>query len=211
LATSELFYDERDDVIRYSASNIREVETLVTATTPMLLTADEFLRVHGDESGIELIDGQIVRLPMPGVEHGEVCAAVTSIIRDFVKKNRLGRVCSNDSFLRIRPDAVRGPDVMFISYQALPADQPTPQGAFTPPVELVVEVRSPSDTVREMTRKAEEYNDAGVRVALVFDPETASVSIYCANEFPMRLDNGDTLTLPDVLPGFAVPVREFFE
>lgn len=41
-----------------------------TATLPPPIgpmTADEFLRLHGDESGIELIDGQIVRLPMPGL------------------------------------------------------------------------------------------------------------------------------------------------
>ncbi|QEL13895.1 Uma2 family endonuclease [Limnoglobus roseus] len=183
----------------------------MSTATQTRMTADEFLQKHVHETGIELVDGQIVRLPMPGIKHGEVCLNVGAILRDYVKRNRLGRVCSNDSFVRIRPDAVRGPDVLFISYLTLPADQPAPKGAISPPLELVAEVRSPFDTVRAMTRKAEEYLDAGVQVALVFDPETSSVSVFRLNEFPLRLDNGDELTLPDVLHGFAVPVRQFFE
>lgn len=183
----------------------------MTTTATALMTADEFLKQHGDESGIELVDGQIVRLPMPGIEHGRVCFKVALKIGGYIDANKLGHVCINDSFVRIRPDAVRGPDVLFMSYQTLPAGQPVPKGAISPPLELVAEVRSPTDTVRAMTRKAEEYLDAGVRVALVFDPEMASVSVFRLNEFPLRLDNGDDLTLPDILPGFAVPVRQFFE
>ena len=79
------------------------------------MTSDEFLSRHVDESGIELVGGQIVNLPMAGVRHGEVCATIAFLIGGYVKANRLGRVCSNDSFLRLRQDAVRGPDVMFIS------------------------------------------------------------------------------------------------
>jgi hypothetical protein len=32
-----------------------------------------------------------------------------------------------------------------------------------------------------------------------------------AEGFARRVTDGDELTLPDVLPGFAVPVRRFFE
>lgn len=189
--------------------------TLPTPNPPPAkpMSADEFLRDHGDDSGIELIDGQIVRLPMPGLEHGEVCANVAILIGAHVKANRLGRVFSNDSFIRVRsnPDAVRGPDVMFIGYRTLAADLPTPKGAFTPPLELVAEVRSPTDSIREMTRKADEYLEAGVRVVLIFDPDTDSVGVFRPDELPQRFHNGDEFTLPDILPGFAVPVAKFFE
>ena len=101
----------------------------MTTATQTAITADEFLRLHGDESGVELVDGQIVRLPMPGAEHGEVCVNISIILGSHVKANRLGRVCSNDTFVRVRPDAVRGPDVLFISYQTLPAAVPTAMSA----------------------------------------------------------------------------------
>ena len=184
-----------------------------TAPQPAPVTADEFLRLHGDESGIELVDGQIVRLPMPGLEHGEVCFKAALIIGGHIVTNKLGRVFTNDSFIRVRsnPDAVRGPDVLFISYQTMPADLPTPKGAYSPPLELAVEVKSPTDTIRGMSRKADEYLEAGVKVVLTFDPDLASATVFRSDEWPQRLHNGDVLTLPDILPRFAVPVAKFFE
>ena len=62
-----------------------------------------------------------------------------------------------------------------------------------------------------MSRKAHTYLDAGVRLVLVLDPEHDSAGIYRPDELPQRMHNGDVLTLPDVLPGFAVPVARFFE
>ena len=92
----------------------------------------------------------------------------------------------------------------------LAKDADVPEGPLEFPPELVVEVRSPSDGVRAMTDKAYEYLEAGVRVAVVFDPPTESVGVFRAGELPQRYSNGDDLKLSDVLPGFAVPVRRFF-
>lgn len=175
------------------------------------MTADDFLRLYGDASGVELVNGQLVRLPMPGLEPGEICLTVGVIVRDFVKRNRLGRVAVNDSFVRISPDSVRGADVIFVSYDTLSADIPTPKGAITPPLELVAEVRSPTDSLNDMATKALEYIAAGVKVVLVIDPDDRFVAVFRANQLPQRFEADQTLTLPDVLPGFAVPVAQFFE
>jgi Uma2 family endonuclease len=184
----------------------------MTATTSApTLTFDEFVRRHGDESGIELVDGQIVRLDMPGGDHGEVCLTAGSMIRDHVKARKLGRVMSNDTFIRTKAERCRGADICYVSYATMPADVPTPKGPLTPPLDLVVEVKSPTDSYREVSEKAFEYLDAGVKLVLVLDPETESAGVYRPNELPQRFHNGDTVTLPDVLPEFAVPVKSFFE
>ena len=184
-----------------------------TATLPPapVVSADDFLRVHGDESGVELIHGVITRLPMPGLQHGEVCGNAYHILREHVKPQKLGRVFTNDSFVRTTPTGVRGADVMFISYATLPASVPTPVGAFTPPLELVVEVRSPSNSVADMTDKANEYLRAGVQVVLILDPQTDPAGVFRLNELPQRFSNGDVVTLPEVSPAFAVPASRFFE
>jgi hypothetical protein len=38
-----------------------------------------------------------------------------------------------------------------------------------------------------------------------------TASVYRADELQRIFDNGDELTIPDVLPGFAVAVRRLFE
>jgi len=185
--------------------------TLPPAAPPALVPADEFLKLHGDESGVELVKGVITRLPMPGLQHGEVCMTAGILIGNFVKQHKLGRVFGNDSFVRTSPTGCRGADVMFISYATLPTTVPTPVGAFTPPLELVVEVRSPSNTITDMTDKANEYLRAGVQVVLVLDPQTDTATICRLNEWPLRFSNGDHVVLPEVSPTFAVPASKFFE
>ena len=90
-----------------------------------LMTAAEFLAQYGNQSGVELVKGRVVRLPMPGGKHGEVYINAGAIIREFVKRLGLGRVMSNDTFIQVEsdPDTFRGADVCFLSYERLPKDQ----------------------------------------------------------------------------------------
>ena len=181
---------------------------------PPLITAEQFLELHGGESGVELVKGRVVRYPMPGFKHGEVCGNAFSILRDFVKSRDLGRLSTNDSFIRTgtKPDTFRGADVCFISFSRMPKEQPSPMGPLMTPPELVIEVRSPTDRTGDIQIKIGEYLNAGVTVVVLFDPSIEMAAIYRqAEAFPQRFSNGDELTLPDVLPGFAVPVRMFFE
>lgn len=159
-----------------------------------------------------MVNGRIARLPRPGALHGEVCVNAGAIIRDFVKRNQLGRAMGNDTFVvtRTNPPGVRGADVLLISYQTLPAHLPTPAGALTPPLELVVEVRSPSDSMADLAAKAAEYLAAGVTVVLLLDPDTDTATVCRPNQPDQMFAANATLTLPDVQPGFAVPVADFF-
>jgi Uma2 family endonuclease len=188
--------------------------TAPAAPSPPLMTAEEFVRLHGHESGVELVKGRLVRTPMPGGKHGEVCLTAGALIREVVKANRLGRVMCNDTFVRVgtNPDTYRGADVCFISYARLPGSEPTPERPLEVAPELVFEVRSPTDRTGDVLLKVAEYLNAGVTVVVVLDPVLEAAAVFRqGDDFPQRMHNGDELTLPDVLPGFAVPVRRFFE
>jgi Uma2 family endonuclease len=181
-------------------------------TQPAILTASEFLRNHGGETCVELVEGRVVRYPMPGGPHGYVCNNASHILTTFVKEHGLGRVFSNDTFTKVKEnlDTLRGPDVAFVSYARLPKG-PIPEGPLPVPPDLVIEVRSPTDRISQLTAKAGEYGEAGVTVVIVLDPATESAAVFRGDELPQRLHNGDELTLPDVLPDFSVPVKRFFE
>jgi Uma2 family endonuclease len=179
---------------------------------PPIMTADEFLKLHGDESGVELVKGRVVRYPMPGAEHGEVCGKANYYLTRYGIEQQTGRVMSNDTFIRVasNPDSFRGADVCFISYQRLPKDQPLPKGPLESAPDLVVEVRSPTDRWGDIQIKVGEYLNAGVSVVIVLDPRTESASVHRQDELHQLLHNGDVLTLPDILPGFSVPVARLF-
>jgi len=184
----------------------------MSTATQTILSEQEFLQLHGGETLVDLVAGQVVRYPMPGGPHGYIVTNAVAILHAFVKSNNLGRVFICDTFVRTKTDPVtlRGADVAYLSYERLPKG-PIPEGPLPVAPELVIEVRSPSDRLSAVAAKVEEYLEAGVRVVVYLDPKYELAAVHQGDEFARRLHNGDELTFPDILPGFAVPVRRFFE
>ncbi len=174
------------------------------------MTADEFLARYGDESAHELVEGELVEVPGTGARKGEICATAAWLIGSFIVTNRLGRVFLNDTFIRIDAETVLGADLIFASHASLPAETPTPVGALAPPLDAVVEVRSPSSSWTTTYKKVGLYLAAGVTAVLVLDPDGMTASVYRASGQVIH-HTGDLLDLADVLPGFTLPVARLFE
>lgn len=175
---------------------------------PVRLSVDEFLDRYQDAPRAELVDGTVQEQPMTFPFHGFVCMRIGLLIGAHVEANDLGRVMSNDSWVRTGPSSVRGGDLLFFSYERLPRGA-MPRGLLPVAPDLVVEVKSPSDTWIEVLTKVVEYLEAGVRVVVVVDPDKPTVSVYRGDDQTVFYP-GDTLSLPDVLPGFAVAVDRLF-
>ncbi|HKB05777.1 MAG TPA: Uma2 family endonuclease [Gemmataceae bacterium] len=182
-----------------------------TAAPGTLLNADEFARRYGGEY-VELVDGVVQELPVPHQTHGKVSNWAAFYLSQHVVAMDAGHVTINDSFVKTQsdPDRVRGADICYFSYERLPKG-PIPQGLLSVAPDLVIEVRSPSDGWNDVFIKVGEYLSVGVRAVVVLDMTTLSASVYRKDEFQQIFDNGDDLTIPDVLPGFTAPVRKFFE
>lgn len=190
-------------------------------TTEKLMTANEFLAKYGHCSGVELVNGRVVwegreadertEIAMPKFRHGVITNRAATILTQFVDAHSLGWVASNDTFVRTADgESVRGADVLYISFARLPKEQPIPEDLTLPP-DLVVEVRSPSETWNTVFAKVVEYLTAGVRVVLVLDASTLTATVYRNDTLQQIFHASDELTIPDVLPGFAVKVSRFFE
>jgi Uma2 family endonuclease len=173
------------------------------------MSVDDFLARHGDRAGVELVKGVVVEYPMPGLNHGKLCIRIGALIYNHVEAHDLGHVMSNDTFVRTGPETVRGGDVCYWSYERLPRG-PVPEGVASAAPDLVVEVKSPSNRWAALFGKVGDYLEAGVRVVVLLDPATATASVYRPDELQQIFHNGDALTLPDVLPGFAVPLERLF-
>lgn len=178
------------------------------------MTAEEFGRKY-DGQRVEYVNGEVKDRPMAGGMHGVVCNWIAFYLTQHIVANALGRVFSNDTFLKTPvkedPGRVYGPDVFFVGYDRLPKDAEVPTGTVTVVPQLVVEVRSPSDTWGYVFGKVGSYLQAGVQVVIVVDFETRTASTYRDTSPPQQIFSAtDELTVPDVLPGFAVPVAALF-
>jgi Uma2 family endonuclease len=97
------------------------------------------------------------------------------------------------------------------SYSKLPAEQKSPEGVLEVPRDLVIEVRSPSDLWTDALGKMHDYLRIGAPIVVILDPKTESASVFRPETRQEIFEKDPTLTIPDVLPGFEVPVARFFE
>ncbi len=184
----------------------------MTTTKRKLLTAEDLLELHSRGIKGELIRGVFCETVSTGIEHGEIAANFAGEIRSFIRPKGLGRVFTSDSGIRLErgPDTVREPDVGFISAVKLPlGTRVTGYSEIVP--DLVVEIVSPSDTVRAMNDRAHMWLRYGVGMVAVTYPDTRTVDIYRQDGTIVTLSEDDTLDGDPVLPGFTLLVREVFE
>jgi Uma2 family endonuclease len=181
-------------------------------TPPILMTAEEYARRPDPGHPEELVRGRIVPLSHPDRRHGQICTHIICLLGRFLEDHDLGHVLSNDSGVITErdPDTVRGADVAYYSYTRLPKG-PLPGNCGPEVPELVVEVRSPSDRWPKVHTKVAEYLNAGVTVVVVLDDESRTAVLYFSDRAALTLKPDDELTVPEILPGFAVAVRRFFE
>lgn len=147
----------------------------------------------------------------PFSAHGYWCGRMSWFLNSFVSSQQLGRVVTNDGGVQTEhdPDTVRGADVAYYSYERVPRG-PLPKG-YWPAPELAVEVRSTDDRWKTLVKKAGEYLEAGVLNVVIVEPEKQTIHVYAPDRETEILTIVQTLTLPESLPGFSVPVREIFE
>ena len=183
-----------------------------TLAVPHLLTAEQFAERPDPGHPEELVKGRIFPRAIPRPRHGQICGRSQRIFGNFADEHDLGHVLCNDSGVITErgPDTVRGADVAFYSYARVPKG-PLPPGYLEIKPELVVEVVSPSDRWPKVLAKVAEYLEAGVSAVIVLDNERASAMVYRDDGTARTLGPDDELSLPDLLPGFSVAVRRFFE
>ena len=183
----------------------------MTYTKTKLLTADDLLRLYGQGVRGELIRGELHETTSTGINHGRTVTKTVIRMGSFIEPRQLGTLVGSDTgiWLERDPDTVREPDIAYISAEKMSLDADIPGYSEVVP-DLVVEVRSPNNSLREVREKALMWLDFGVRLAWVAHPDTRSVDVYSADDQALTLTEDDTLDGGGVLPGFACPVRDIF-
>ena len=179
---------------------------------PKLLTAEDLLRL--DSKGVkgELIRGEFYETVSAGVEHGQIVIKLGFLMGSAVIPNRLGRLIGSDAgvILERDPDTVREPDIAFISAERMPLDERVTGYSEIIP-DIVVEIKSPSDSVAEVHDKARMWHNCGVPLVWAAYPETRTIDVHRADGSITTLYEDDILDGGEILPGFSVLVRDIFD
>ena len=176
------------------------------------ITAEELANLPSDGYRYELIEGELRQMPPAGEEHGYIAAEIAAELRNYVKAQGLGRVYAAETGFKLSssPDTVRAPDVAFVSQARLDA-LPPGKGYRADVPDLVVEVISPHDLYTEVSEKVAQWLDSGCRRVIVVNPRTREVLIHTSRVAVKVLTVNDALEGGEVVPGWTLSVRAFFE
>lgn len=159
----------------------------------------------------ELDNGRLVFIMAPpGDQHGAAQSLIAAELVIQGERKGHGKTRTEIGIVLWRnPDRVVGADVAFIAKESMPL-KVAREGYLETIPDLVVEIRSKNDSAAYMRRKVEHYRKAGVDVVWVVDPATRSVEVHLQDGVVAKLGDGDSLTLPTIIPDFLLPLADVF-
>lgn len=177
---------------------------------PGTATEQDVVEIHQREKRLyELVDGVLVEKTV-GIAESYLAALIVRLLGNYVDHRKLGIVFGADGMARLSSGLIRIPDVSFVSWDRLKGLK-VPTGPFlTLAPELAVEVLSPSNTKKEMSRKLLEYFEAGVMFVWYVDPIARTVEVFTSPDQSVVLREGEILDGGAPLPGFQLPLSELF-
>lgn len=153
-------------------------------------------------------EGELIIVPPPGsdssADEGEVSTDLS-----LWRRSNGGMSYPSSIGFQLPSGAQRIPDAAWIPQERY--DNLTPserRGTIDGAPDFVVEVRSRTDRLPPFLAKMQEWMEAGARLGWAIDPFNRHTYLYRAGQTgPELLENPDTLSGEDVLPGFTFEVR----
>jgi Uma2 family endonuclease len=156
---------------------------------------------------LELEDGSISIVGPSDIVSSEIGAELIRLLGNWVKPRRLGRVFDSAGGFILPDTNLKAPDVSFVRASRL-LQSPRYFGQLVP--DLVVEIKSQSDRIKTLEKKVKKFIELGAIIGILIDPDEAKVTVYRSNAEPTVLENGEILTLPELLPGWELPISELW-
>jgi Uma2 family endonuclease len=171
------------------------------------LTIDDFERLP-DELALnhELVDGELVDVSGNTLIHNRLRDAFISLLRDYVKKNGLGEIVSEQEF--DFGGNAHGPDVSFYGPDKLKlCEEARRVQRFVP--DLAIEIVSENDTFKKLVKKADRYRKCGTKEAWIIDPDSRTAFLYSDALKTILDENG--VFQSSFIPGFSIRIGELFD
>jgi Uma2 family endonuclease len=182
---------------------------MTMATPPIRCTPQDLLDLE-DVGLFELVDGKLVEKLMSSLAN-RAAGLITTRLNNFIQDSGAGGTVIPEQTFQCfphDPELVRRPDVAYIKAGRLAGvDQ---EGHVTIAPDIAVEVTSPSDKIYKFDEKLADYRSAGIKLVWEVNPKFRYLRIHRLSGAQDHLEETQTVTGENILPGFSAVVRDFF-
>jgi Uma2 family endonuclease len=175
------------------------------------LTADQLLELSSLNKDLRLeltAKGELVVMPPEGSETGERNMELAGQLWAWTRQSGTGVAFGSSTGFTLPNGAVRSPDASWVErvrIQALSAEQYRKCAPLCP--DFVIELLSPSDSLRVTQEKMQEYLENGAKLGWLLDPQQRKVHVYKPGEPVRVLNDPDSVSAEPVLPGFVLDLK----
>jgi Uma2 family endonuclease len=149
--------------------------------------------------------GELIIMPPTGSDTGRRNVKITTQLEIWNLQNHLGEVFDSSSGFLLPNGAERSPDASWVKLERWNALTIEQQEGFAPICpDFVVELRSRTDSLKDLQKKMQEYIQNGAKLGWLIDRKNKRVEIYRSGREVEILDNPLILSGEDVLPGFIL-------
>ncbi len=190
-----------------------EQSPLVVHTSPVMEMDDEqffrFCRLNRDLRIERTAEGDLIIMPPAGGSSGRGNAELTYLFQAWARREGTGQIFDSSTGFKLPNGATRSPDVSWVRSERLDLLSDEQWEKFLPLCpDFVLELRSPSDSLRVVIQKMEEYMRDGARLGWLLDAPRKQVHVYRIGEPPELLENPLQLSDEPVLHGFVLDLPQ---
>jgi Uma2 family endonuclease len=189
--------------------------TLTLNLNPIIkLTDEQFFELCQENENIRLertAKGELIIMSPAGGETGNRNGRLTQQLFNWADNDDSGIAFDSSTGFKLPNGADRSPDASWIKLERWDALTPEQQKKF-PPIcpDFVVELMSPSDSLKETQDKMKEYRDNGAVLGWLINRKSRQVEIYRLNQEVEVLESPVTVSGEDVLPGFILNLESIW-
>jgi Uma2 family endonuclease len=180
--------------------------TEIMAALPNILTVAEFRELpEGGEFTYELHHGEVVPVTRPSLGHWAIQKRLARLLES--KISSFGVVGTEFAYRPVPEYDLRAADVAAVSHQRFDASDFTDNIHGAP--DLVIEVKSPSNTRKKLTELVSLCLATGAREVWILEPDKNSVAVYRRGHPVSIYRPGDAVPLA-AFESDALPVDDIF-
>lgn len=182
--------------------NLNPVIQLTDEQFFMLCQVNENLRFERTATG------EIIIMPPAGGETSNRNGRLNQQLFNWADADGTGIAFDSSGGFKLPNGANRSPDAAWVKLERWNALTQQQKERF-PPIcpDFVVELLSPSDSLKVAQEKMREYRDNGTSLGWLINRKSRQVEIYRQNREIEVIENPDTLSGENVLPGFILNLK----
>jgi Uma2 family endonuclease len=188
--------------------DLSSLEWPIRLRTGAPMSDEEFLQFSEENSPFRMElepNGEVLIMTPTVTDTGFINRRIVQALGNWADQDGRGEVAESSTGFRLPNGAVRSPDAAWVSHRRLEALTKSEREFFHPLCpEFVIELTSPSDKLKDVKAKMDEWIANGAELAWLIEPKERRVTVYRPGQEAEVFDDPSSVQGAGCVAGFEL-------